>query len=242
MDFRPFVVLDSIGYLIQGVTLTLGLSIAAIVIGLILGSFGAVLRRSAIAPARWIVAAYVDVFRSTPSLVQLYFFFFGLPAIGIKLSPLAAAVLALSLYSGAYCTEILRAGFESVHPGQIMAARSIGMNRWQSFRHVVAPQAVRIVMPPLASQFIDTTLTSSLASLVGIFEVTERAVFLVSETFRPFEIYLVLGLIYLGLTSALVLVFGQIERRIGVHRRLHVLPMEIEDVLPPEDNRATGAA
>jgi polar amino acid transport system permease protein len=178
------------------------------------------------------IGTYVEIFRSTPSLVQLFFIFFGLPALGIRFDPFAAALLSLSLYTGAYLTEILRAGIEGVPAGQLFAAWSIGMSSWQTFRYVVAPQAVRNVMPPLASQIIDTTLTSSLAALIGLYEVTGRAIYTVSVTFRPFEIYLSLGLIYLLLTVALVLVFGRIERRFGVRRRVYVLPTDIVATLP----------
>ncbi len=231
MGFRPSVVLDNAGFLLDGVSLTIALSLSSIAIGLVLGTLGATLRGTRILPIRLLVAGYVEIFRSTPSLVQLYLFFFGLPSVGIRLDPLPASLLSLSLYTGAYCTEILRAGIENVPFGQVMASRSIGLTEWQTFRHVVVPQAVRAVMPPLASQVIDTTLTSSLASLVGLYEVTQQAVILVSRTFRPFEIYLALGAIYLTLTIVLVVAFNAIERYFGIRRRIHILPVDVEAAL-----------
>lgn len=237
MDFRPSVIVDNAGLLLDGVALTVALSLSSIIIGLVVGMLGATLRRSRILPVRLLVAGYVEVFRSTPSLIQLYFIFFGLPSLGLRLDPLPASLLALSLYTGAYCTEILRAGIESIPLGQVSASRSIGLSELQTFRYVVAPQAVRAVMPPLASQVIDTTLTSSLASLVGLYEVTQQAVIVVSKTFRPFEIYLTLGAIYLALTIALALAFSAIERHFGVRRRIHILPTEVESILHAELGR-----
>jgi cystine transport system permease protein len=231
VELRLSVVTDNIGFLLDGVVLTVLLSLSSIVLGLVIGGVGATLRRTSILPVRYIVIAYIEVFRSTPSLVQLYFIFFGLPSLGLRLDPLPASLLALSLYNGAYCTEILRAGIESIPAGQVLAARSIGLTELQAFRYIVLPQAVRAVMPPLASQVIDTTLTSSLASLVGLPEVTQQAVIVVSKTFRPFEIYLALGAIYLVLTVILVLLFSGIERYLGERRRIHVLPAEIEVAL-----------
>jgi polar amino acid transport system permease protein len=234
VGFRPSVVIDNAGLLLQGIWLTIALSLSSIAIGLILGAAGAALRRSRIRVIRLLVAGYVEIFRSTPSLVQLYFFFFGLPSLGLRLNPLPASLLSLGLYTGAYCTEIIRAGIESVPRGQLMASRSLGLTDWQTFRYVVAPQAVRAVMPPLANQVIDTTLTSSLASLVGLYEVTQQAVILVSKTFRPFEIYLTLGAIYLGITIVLVVVFAMIERYFGIRRRIHILPTDVDAVLKAE--------
>ena len=226
-------ILNNLGFLLRGVPVTLGLSVSAFTLGLILGSAVAALRLSSSRVVRLPAVIYVQAIRSTPVLVQLYLIFFGLPSIGISLPALPSSLIALSLYTGAYCAEIIRAGILSVGSGSILAARSMGMDGWQIFRYVVAPQAFRTVLPPLSSQFIDTTLSSSLAGFIGVADLTQRAVRASAQTFRPFEIYGALGVIYLILIVGLVKGLGRLEHEFGSRRRIYLLSLDVESLLEP---------
>ncbi|MGI9333696.1 MAG: amino acid ABC transporter permease [Gammaproteobacteria bacterium] len=189
--------------LVEGTVLTLELSAISILFGLVLGILGAAMRTSGIAPARWSAAAYVEVIRNTPLLVQLFIVFFGLPSLGVKLSATAAAVITLSVNLGAYATEIVRAGIQAIPRSQIEAGLSLGMSRYEVFRHVVLFQAVRIIYPALASQFILLLIATSIVSQIAARELFHIGSFIESRTFRSFEVYLVITGLYLALALLL---------------------------------------
>ncbi|MBN9010705.1 MAG: amino acid ABC transporter permease, partial [Rhizobiales bacterium] len=151
-----------------------------------------------------LVGVYVEVIRNTPLLVQLYFFFFSLPLMGLRLSSDQAAILALSIHLGAYATEILRAGVE--------AAKSLGLSRWQIIRFVVIVPALRAVYPSLTSQFVLQLLGTSIVSAIAAEELTAIANNMAMQTFRNFEIYIVIAVIYFVLVQACSLVFRLLSR------------------------------
>ncbi len=182
---------------------TIGLSAASMVLGLIIGVLGAAARLSRMALLRVIGRCYVELFRNTPFLVQIYIIFFGLPSIGLRITPLPAGLLSLSLYSGGYLTEIVRAGIQSIEHGQIEAARSLGLSPYRTFRHVVLKPALAAVYPSITSQFILTMLASSIVSTISIPELTGAANDIQGLTFRSLEAYLVVAAIYIAMTGIL---------------------------------------
>jgi polar amino acid transport system permease protein len=194
--------------IVEGAFQTLRLSAITMAIGLAIGLVGALARTSRVAPARWAATAYVEAIRNTPLLVQLFVVFFGLPSLGVKLGAGAAALVALSVNLGAYATEIIRAGIDSVHKSQVEAGLSLGLTNLQVFRHIVLYQASKAVYPALASQFILLMLATSLASQIGADELFHGGAYVDSRTFRSFEVYAVITVVYLILALIFRALFG----------------------------------
>jgi len=209
-NFRPIV--DNLDMLIYGAWLTVQLSFSAMVIGLVVSVAGAVAKTSGIAPLRWLADVYVEVIRNTPFLIQIFFIFFGLPAVGISMSPNTAALVALVINVGAYGTEIIRAGIESIPRGQIEAGRALALSPVQIFRHVVLKPALRNIYPSLTSQFIYLMLTSSVVSVISANDLAAAGADLSARTFASFEIYLVLTLMYFVLSLGFSSLFGALQR------------------------------
>jgi polar amino acid transport system permease protein len=208
------VVVASLPLLAKGALATLELTALSVSIGLVIGVAGVAARVSAAGALSWAARAYVEVIRNTPILVQLYFVFYGLPRMGVRLDSNLTALIALSLYCGAYVLEIMRGGVEAVGQGQIAAARALGLSESAVFRHIVLPQALRISLPALGGQVIVMVKLSSLASVIGAVELTYYVVDVVAQTYRSFELYALAGLIYLGLTFAVAAIFRWIESRL----------------------------
>ncbi|VTU46543.1 Inner membrane amino-acid ABC transporter permease protein YecS (plasmid) [Variovorax sp. SRS16] len=196
----------------QGCWLTLRLSALAIVIGLVVGLLTLLGKRSSIAPLRWFAEVYVEIVRNTPFLVQVLFIFFGLPSIGISLTPNTAAVLALSLNLGAFSAEIIRTGVESVPRGQFEAGAALGLSPFRTFRHIVLKPALRTIYPSLAGQLVMLLLTTSIVSSISAEELTSVAQNIDSATFRSFEVYIVAALLYLAMSTIFSTVFKAIDR------------------------------
>ncbi len=195
-----------------GALLTVELSAMAMVLSLILAVIGAFLRISGPKPIRLAIATYVEVIRNTPFLVQIFMLYFGLPTLGVRLDANEGALIALVLNGSAYTIEIVRAGIESIGHGQTEAALAVGLHRFQVFRLVILPQALRAVVPPLGSQFILLMLNSSIVSVISADELTAMAQDVQSRTFRPFETFIVATLIYLVLSLIFSGAFAAIER------------------------------
>ncbi len=188
--------------LLDGLLLTIQLSIVAMVLGLGVGVVCAAGSVYGNKPIRAVIRVYVEIIRNTPFLVQLFMIFLGLPALGVRLSPDQAAALALTVNVGAYASEIIRAGIESVPRGQSEAGLALGLSRFQIFRLIVIKQALAAVFPALSSQFILLMLGTSVVSAIASEELTATANSIQSRTFRAFEIYFVVTLIYLALALA----------------------------------------
>ena len=193
---------------------TLLLSVLAIVVSLALGAVFAVMRQSKSRVLRGLGTAYVEFMRNTPLLVILYFVYFVVPTIGLRLSSFSSALIALALNSGAYMTEILRAGLIAVPHGQFEAAASQGMTAWQALRHVVFPQVFRTIYAPLGNQFIAVILASSLASVIAVEDVASWMQTVGATSFRFFETFLVAAAVYLVMCQTVNLA------RIGIGRWL----------------------
>jgi polar amino acid transport system permease protein len=168
---------------------------------LVLGVLGAVARRSRLWPLRLIGAAYVEAIRNTPALVQIFLVYFGLPFFGIHLPAFVAGVVALAINAGAYLTETIRAGLQSVPPGQFEAARTLGLSRVHVFAHVVLPQAVRTVYPPVVNEFLQVILGSSLLSTIALNDITGVALTINGLTFETINAFTVALVLYLLLTT-----------------------------------------
>ena len=189
--------------LLRGAALTLGLTAVAAVLGLALGVACAWARTDGPAWLRPVVAGYVELIRNTPFIVQLFFVFFGLPSLGLKLSPEVASVIAMVINLGAYAAEIARAGIEGTPRGQIEAARSLALNEAQVFLRVVLPPALGRVWPAMVSQIVIVMLGSAVCGQIATAELSYQANLIHSRNFRAFEATIIATLIYLGLAIAL---------------------------------------
>ena len=189
--------------LLWGAWLTIQLSAASMLLGLLVAVVCALGKTIGPNPVRWTVDAYVELIRNTPFIVQLFFIFFGLPGIGVKLSAEVASVLAMVINLGAYAAEIIRAGIEATPRGQIEAALSLAMTQAQVFIRVVLPPALRKVWPALVSQIIIVMLGSAVCGQIATQELSYYANLIQSRNFRAFEAFIVATLIYLALSVAL---------------------------------------
>ena len=195
LDFMP--VLQNSDLLLRGALFTLELTAIATVLGVGLGIVGALARAWNIRPFSTLFGIYVELIRNTPFLVQLFFIFFGLPALGLHISEWQAAVLAMVINLGAYSTEIIRAGIQAIPKGQLEAASALAMSRFEAFRHVVLQPALAKVWPALSSQIIIVMLGSAVCSQISTEELSFFANFIQSRNFRAFETYALTTLVYL---------------------------------------------
>jgi len=191
-----------LGDLVAATVATITVSLATMVLSLALGMAFAVARQSRHRAIRAFATAYVEFFRNTPLLVILYFVYFMIPTIGLRLSSFQSALVAMSLHAGAYMTEILRAGLVAVPHGQYEAGHAQGMSRLQILRHVVMPQVFRTIYAPLGNQLIAIILASSLTSAIAVNEIASWMQTAGAATFRYFETFLVAAVVYLVLSQA----------------------------------------
>lgn len=188
---------------LDGALTTLELSVGATLVGFVIGSVCAIGKRSQLAWAQKASTLYVEVIRNTPLLVQIFIVYFGLASLGFKLSAMFVALAALTINTGAYATEIMRAGFDSIHKGQIEAAECLALTRRQVYWHVVLLPALERVYPALTSQFVLLMLASSCCSQISAEELTAVANFVQSDTYRPFETYILVAAGYVLLSLVL---------------------------------------
>lgn len=214
------------GLLVIGLWITLKLSVIATILGVIIGIIGGMCRISKNPALRWSSIVYIELIRGSPLMVQILIWYFVL---GTLINDILASyglgrvpafwygVASLACFAGAYVTEIVRAGIQSIHKGQTEAARSLGMSYAQSMRYIILPQALRRILPPLAGQFISLIKDSSLLGIIAIRELTKAAREVVTATLQPFEVYLLLGLLYLVLTFSLSMYVQHLERRMATN-------------------------
>jgi polar amino acid transport system permease protein len=212
-------------YLLEGALVTLFLTVSTLVLGFVLGLGITLLRMSSSTVLNRIAMTYVWVFRGTPLLVQLIIIYTGLPQLGlVRLSVLESAVIGLALNEAAYLSEILRGGILSVGAGQRDAARSLGLNRPQAFTLVTLPQALRVIIPPLGNSVNGLLKTTSIASVISMEELLRRGQILMQQRFEVLEIFCVVAIIYLVMTSA----WDLVQRRIETHFGKAYGPVEVK--------------
>ena len=201
------------GPLLNGLAVTLKITAASFVLAFAIGLVTALLRLSTLFVGRIVARTYLELVRNTPLLVQLFFIYFVLaPVLGMN--AFFSAVLALSLFEGAYASEILRAGIVSIHRGQWEAAFSVGLNNFQTYRFIVLPQAVRRILPPLTSQAVSLIKDSALVSTIAIYDLTMQGQAIIARTFLVFEIWFTVAAIYLMITLILSQVVKRMENRL----------------------------
>jgi polar amino acid transport system permease protein len=213
------------GLLIVGLWFTLKISVLATLFGVIIGIIGGLTRISGNPALKWTTMVYVEIIRGSPLLVQILIWYFIL---GTVINELLAAyglgripawwygVASLACFAGAYVTEIVRAGIQSIHRGQMEAARSLGMSYGQAMRYIIMPQALRRILPPLAGQFISLIKDSSLLGIIAIRELTKAAREAVTASLQPFEIFMLCAILYLVLTFTLSMLVQHLERRMAI--------------------------
>ncbi|QIA22819.1 MAG: amino acid ABC transporter permease [Mesorhizobium sp.] len=205
-------VLDRAPELLWGSLGTLGLALAGMLLALVIGILGVVARTSKSEITRTSVIVFVEVVRNTPFLVQIFFIYFALPLMGIRLNPTVTAIIALGINGGAYAIEIIRGGVESVSRGQIEAGFALGLHKADVFRLIVLKPALRAIYPSLTSQFILLTLTTSVCTSIAAYELTSAAQRIESDTFRSFEVYFTATAIYLVISTLMMGLFALISR------------------------------
>ena len=207
-------IVQGLPYVLQGAVLTVLISAVAMVLAAVVGLALAVVSQTRSRAGRHLVAAYVEVFRNTPLLIQIFIVYFGLPQLGLKLSPFLSGLSALVFYAAAYNTEIFRAGLEAVPRGQLEAARSLGLSAPATLRWITVPQALRISFPALGNNLVSLVKNSSLVSTIGMVELMFVANDISFNNFRTFEIYGTTAVIYVLLVLGLTRLLRAAERRL----------------------------
>ncbi|MCB5703208.1 amino acid ABC transporter permease [Megasphaera elsdenii] len=220
MSFDFSLIWNSLPLLLAGAGVTIEITAIAVGLGFIFGLITSVCRLSDVKILQVIAVCYVNIIRGTPMLVQIFLIYFALPmVIGQRINPFVAAVAACSINSGAYVSEIFRAGIQSVDKGQMEAGRSLGLSWMQTMRYVILPQAFKHVIPPLGNEFISMTKETSLVSVIGFEELTRRGQLIIAKTYGSFEIWLTVAVIYLVMTLTIARLVSYLERRFATDDR-----------------------
>ncbi|TBW35359.1 amino acid ABC transporter permease [Siculibacillus lacustris] len=206
--FEPYVA----GFLDASVVV-LVLSICSILVSWIFGLLAALGKVSRFRLLRWLSDFYIWFIRGTPTLIQIFIVYFGLPQFGLRLSPFVAGVIALGFNGGAYVAEIIRSGLSAIPRGQTESAEALGMGRSLLMRRIILPQVFRIILPPLTNEAISMLKNTSLLSVITVVELTLYSQTIIATTFRPFEFYIATALIYLVMTSVISQIAAYLERK-----------------------------
>lgn len=211
-------IIESLPVMIEGMKLTIYITVISLILGFIIGLIIALFRMSKIKPLLWIGISYINIVRGTPLLILLFFIYLGLNSLSwVSLSPFNAAILAVTIYVSGYLAEIIRGGVESIDKGQIEAARSVGLSSRQTMINIVLPQALRRMLPTFVNQAIITLKDTSLASVIGVTELTQQGEIIISRTFESFKIWPLVGLFYFVLVYILTKFSLYVERRFKVN-------------------------
>ena len=215
MSFDLSFVRRNLPVFFEGMVVTLELAVLAIVISLVWGLVVTILRLWGPAPLRWLAAAYVELVRNTPVLVQIYFIYFGLAVAGVRVTGFGSALIALAAQNGGYMAEIYRAGIQSISIKQIESAKALGMRLPTILSIVVLPQAFRRVIPPIGNQSILILKDTSIAATVAVAEMTQVGKMLTERTAAAYEVFFTLALLYLALCTLVAALFRLLERRLA---------------------------
>ena len=220
MNFNFDLVVTSFPLLLLGAGVTIKITVMSVALGVLIGLFVGIARICRVKPLRFLAAVYVDFFRGTPLLVQIFLFYFAVPVItGQRIDPYVAAVGSCGINSGAYVAEIVRAGIQSIDEGQMEAGRSLGMTWAQTMRYIIVPQAIKRVIPPLGNEFIALLKDSSLVSVIGFEELTRRGQLIIAKTYGSLEIWFSVAIIYLVMTLSISRLVAYLEKRYNTDDR-----------------------
>lgn len=212
MDFE--LIQRALPILLMGAGVTMEITAFSVAIGFFIGLFVGIARISQFKILQIMAAVYADCIRGTPLLVQIFLIYFALPmAIGQRVEPFIAAVAACGINSGAYVSEIFRAGIQAIDVGQMEAGRSLGLTWWQTMRFIILPQAFKNILPPLGNEFIAMLKDSSLVSVIGFEELTRRGQLIIAQTYGSFEIWMTVAVLYLIMTMAISRIVAFLEKR-----------------------------
>lgn len=207
-------IINALPYLMEGLKVTLYIFAIAIVIGFLIGLIIALFRLAPLKILNWIAKIFVDAIRGTPFIVQLFFIYFGLNSLAfISLDNTTAGIVTVAINAGAYFSEIIRAGIQSIDKGQTEAARSLGLTSTQNMRYIILPQAFRRMLPTITNQAIISLKDTSLLSVIGVADLTQEGRIQASATFDAFNVYLILGIIYFVVIYLLTMLANYIERK-----------------------------
>ncbi len=201
-------------FFLEAAWVTIQLSVLTIILGLACGILGAAGRLSRFALLRFIAAAYVSFFRGTPALIQLFLLYFGGPQVGIQLNAFEAGVIGLGVNIGAYMTETIRGAIISIDKGQIEAARTLGLSKFETFRKVTLPQALRLMIRPLGVNINAQIKGTALVAAISVVELTYTAQRYIGSTYKPFEMFLIAGILYLIIITAVGKFISFLDRRV----------------------------
>lgn len=200
---------------LDGLKMTLLLTVSSVGLGVVLGLITALMKMSRVAVFRYIANAYIELIRGTPLLVQIFLLYYGLPQLtNMNIPEFPASIIALSVNSGAYVAEIIRAGIQAVDRGQTEASYSLGMNHAMTMRYIIIPQAVKNILPAMVNEFITLIKESSIVSVIGMTELSRSSDLIKSITFRPFEPLIIIAILYFTITFTLSKLLGRVERRL----------------------------
>lgn len=209
--------LKTLPILLKGSVMTIELTVITVILGSILGIIFALFKLSKNKVIYSLASFYIWIFRGTPLLLQLFFFYYGLPMLGIELNPMSAAIIGLGLNCGAYMAEIIRGGIISIDKGQFEATKALGFSYIQSMRRVILPQAYRRLIPPVGNMFIGTLKDTSLVSSIAMVELMRSAQQMYATTFKPIEIFTSAACIYLIMTTIFTGVFSILEKKLSAY-------------------------
>lgn len=216
-ELKYSVIWESIPILLTGIKLTIWITIFGLIIGFLVGSLAGLGKTSRKKYFNKLAGIYVESIRGTPLMVQVLFLYFGLPlALGMRVPPLVAGIVAIGLNSGAYIAEIVRGAVQSIDRGQTEAGRSIGLSHFQTLLYVIWPQAFRRMIPPLGNQFIISLKDTSLLVVIGVGELTRQGQEIIATNFRAFEVWMTVAIMYLVLTMTIAKVLQIVERKLHI--------------------------
>jgi glutamine transport system permease protein len=214
-EFHWDVVWDSVPTLLLGAKMTVIITVTGLLIGFFLGALFGLMKITRSKMLRKVAGVYIESVRGTPLMVQVMFLYFGLPlALGMRITPLTAGIVAIAVNSGAYIAEIVRGAVQSINVGQYEAGRSIGLSRRQTMISIIWPQAFKRMIPPLGNQFIISLKDTSLLVVIGVAELTRTGQEIISTNFRAFEVWLSVAIMYLAMTMSISKVLSITERKL----------------------------
>ena len=205
--------------LLLGFWLTLKIVVCAIALGIPLGLLLALGRRSNFVFLSFLSTSFIEIFRNTPFIIQVFLFYYVLPFYGLRLPAEYVGILALAAFGSAYFAEIIRAGIDAVPKGQFESARAIGMTDWQSMKNIILPQTLSIVLPPLTNQTLTLIKESAILSTITVHELTMTGLMVQGETFRPFEVFIMVALLYWALNETIATIMRRFEKNINKSRK-----------------------